>query len=812
MATYISAADGNFTAAGSWAQVETGTGAVQATIGFNVATGTSYQYSNAFTGTNGNVCDGIMLYCQRVNTTGTVTVALSDDNGTTATREVTINASDLPSTLSWVFFKFASTLTLDGGTDYKVGFKGSSAGNANFSRDASSGVNFSRYLRITTNAASVAAADIFFIVGEYTAAATYTARTITMDSTANTDYGAISVCPQGTLQYGTSASTNYLLRTSGTLNVYENGTFNIGTSGTPIPRTSTAVLEFDCTTAAEFGLIVTGSFNCYGQSRTSGKDIYYCKLNANASAGATSLTVDTDTGWLNGDTIALAPTTRTYTQSESRTLSADATATTLTISSGLTNARDGVSPTQAEIINLTRNVRIRSTGSAAANATYVRAAATSTVNIYWTELYYLGSNSTTTSGITVQTTTGTFNMYYCSVHDMFYYMNISSTSGSGITVRYNGFYNTGTASPTYCVQIAATSGVNTFSDNIIIYAIASTAALNIADIGGNIDNNVVAASSLYGFYLNQASAVGSFSGNTAHSCNAPGVIIVNSPIGSIGPITIWRCNDYGINVTSNAATSYTINNLTAFGNVTTNLNINNTPNLTVEGFTSYSETSYSTSYGVIAQSASIANVAFINCDISASGKTAHTADIQINGPAYVNYSLNNCRLGAASEVTSRSNMTTNSKITSSKHDQTTGAYKYFKTAGTGERDSTTYKTAAPSEKMTPISATTKFPSGSRLAAVDNTKTLTVSVWIRKSAAGDGAAYNGNQPRLIVKRNDAIGITADTVLATYTAGTGSWNQISGTTAAVTDDGALEFYVDCDGTAGWINVDDWTVTQS
>jgi hypothetical protein len=124
-------------------------------------------------------------------------------------------------------------------------------------------------------------------------------------------------------------------------------------------------------------------------------------------------------------------------------------------------------------------------------------------------------------------------------------------------------------------------------------------------------------------------------------------------------------------------------------------------------------------------------------------------------------------------------------------------------------DTTIFNTAAPSERLAPTSATIKLPSGSRIAAVNNGATLTVSVYIRKSAAGDGAAYNGNQPRLILARNDALGITANTVLATYTGGTGSWAQITGTTAAVTDDGALEFYVDCDGTLGWINIDDWSV---
>jgi hypothetical protein len=64
--------------------------------------------------------------------------------------------------------------------------------------------------------------------------------------------------------------------------------------------------------------------------------------------------------------------------------------------------------------------------------------------------------------------------------------------------------------------------------------------------------------------------------------------------------------------------------------------------------------------------------------------------------------------------------------------------------------------------------------------------------------------------LIVRKHPALGITADTVLDTHTAAAGTWEQLTGTTATVTADGVLEFIVDCDGTAGWVNVDDWTVT--
>lgn len=42
------------------------------------------------------------------------------------------------------------------------------------------------------------------------------------------------------------------------------------------------------------------------------------------------------------------------------------------------------------------------------------------------------------------------------------------------------------------------------------------------------------------------------------------------------------------------------------------------------------------------------------------------------------------------------------------------------------------------------------------------------------------------------------------------GNGTWETLTYTAPPVLDDSVLEFYVDCDGTTGWINVDDWSTT--
>jgi len=122
-----------------------------------------------------------------------------------------------------------------------------------------------------------------------------------------------------------------------------------------------------------------------------------------------------------------------------------------------------------------------------------------------------------------------------------------------------------------------------------------------------------------------------------------------------------------------------------------------------------------------------------------------------------------------------------------------------------QTDATVYNTAAPSEKMTPMSASVKLPSSVKRVAVSSGSTAAITVYVRKSAT-----YNGAEPRLMMKRNDAVGVTALTVGDTMTAAVENWEQLSYTTPTPTGNGVLEFYVDCDGTVGYINVDDWSAT--
>jgi hypothetical protein len=57
-----------------------------------------------------------------------------------------------------------------------------------------------------------------------------------------------------------------------------------------------------------------------------------------------------------------------------------------------------------------------------------------------------------------------------------------------------------------------------------------------------------------------------------------------------------------------------------------------------------------------------------------------------------------------------------------------------------------------------------------------------------------------------------GNTANTAVATVSAALGTWQQLTYTTGTIPETTVLEFFIDCDGSAGWVNIDDWSSTTS
>jgi hypothetical protein len=174
----------------------------------------------------------------------------------------------------------------------------------------------------------------------------------------------------------------------------------------------------------------------------------------------------------------------------------------------------------------------------------------------------------------------------------------------------------------------------------------------------------------------------------------------------------------------------------------------------------------------------------------------------------------NCLFSSATEILLLSGIGRSSPgVRSVKHDQVASSYKNWKRYGTNTRDTTLFKTASPSLRMTPNNANFYLTSTVRYILVPAGTGGTVSVWVRKSntGAGDSATYNGAQPRLMLLSDAVNGPATDTVLATATnAANGAWELLTGTLPTIVENAGHRVYLDCTGTVGWINIDDWTTS--
>jgi hypothetical protein len=836
MANLISFADGNFTAAGSWEVADT-TSANVSTSTSSTALTVATQDSTAFT-PGAITVDGIAvkLGSRASGTpTNTITVTLRNTTAGADVKSVTANVSDLPVCDTtqreggWHFFRFDASTLLIAGNNYVVRCNLSATTTAVSLMTDGTAANWQRLLRVTTTQAP-AAGDDMFGVGEFDGSsnpAGVVTRAHTMNSTAATDYGsantsfevpAYSLSKGYTLTNGTTAATNYILRVSGHITTYANGTLNIGTTGTPIPRDSSAIYELDCAVDGDFALTVRNlsTWSAQGLSRTSGKNIFFALLNTDEAAGQTTLGVDTDTGWLNGDEVAIGSTTRTASEREQRTMNADAGASSISVSAGLTNAHSGTSPTQAEVILLTRNVKVRSVTSGVTASIDIRP--TATVDVDWVEFRRIGtSGADPENAFTINTTTGSCNVQFSSSWES--EGNAFEMLGAAVdnfTLSNNVVY----APTALGFSTPATTGTTwTISNNIVI---GSTTAFSLTDAGGTITGNRASSCSTQGFSIADSTSTvyGTISGNIAHSTAGAGFVF-SQPFHnvSMGSFTAWRNSGPGIqfNMTG-AMSSVTIDTISAFGNTTHNIQFGSgvtfTHKVLLKAVTSNGDSTFATTNGIQFNTAAVSyyELEIENSNFStASGiLTAHTNDINLPVVAVITkIILRSTILAAATEIANTSNLRYGARISKQRADQTDATHNTLTAVGSITHDTSVFRSSSPSERLTPTSATLalKLKGGERLVAVADTKTITITAYVRK----DGT-YAGNAARLMLKANPALGVNSDTVIDTHSAAADTWEELTGTTAAAIDNGVFTFYVDCDGSAGNIYDDDWNAVQS
>jgi len=677
----------------------------------------------------------------------------------------------------------------------------------------------------------------------------------------------ISVGQGGYWNNGTTASTDYNFTWKGIFQVSGGGTLNIGSSGTRFTSSSTASYNAAATASGNTGIVynIGAVVNIYGTTKneqtlltesiggicsTSGTTVTrhtglsFTGLSGTLTINSVGYTIasvtDADhleltgspgsqtyknyihstanvvkvvstSGWVAGDTLAFAGTGQSVSEGESATISNVDSATQVTLSTSLTKPHivDGYDVV-AEVINLTRNVKFFGTSSYGG---YSVSESSAVVNIHDVEHYYWGYNATGKKGMTIRSTTGSCNFLHNSIYNSNFTGNISvdvlGSSSNNILIEYNVLYNV-----TVGMSLATSSNATHCHNNCLITCAGN--GITSGNLIHEISYNRIANAATNGLnYSNPAGVtIGLCDNNICHSCSSGLTINAVYAQGNITNCKAYNNVGNGFNFTS-AIQNIKISDSKTFGNASKNLLFTSAAghvlldNVTLGGWIG----SGSAGSGVYMENVCF-DVRSKNCSFGVtSGSIVGqvTSDFYFTGLNYGKWVDDNSYFGSSTLITGPTRIYSMfpgdpSMLSFERFNRTAGSHKTYTSEGLIEIDTTEYYGASgESTRMTPnANATTsnRMKSYEFKCAVASGNTVTPTLYLKKNAS-----YDGSQPRLYVKQNYALGITADTLLATYASGTGSWNSLGGVaTASVTDDGTLSFYVDCDyNTGGYINID-------
>jgi len=845
MAKLASITSGNFTSSSTWGVINEQS--------FQTGTNTTTSYSvtttptslGTFSPTSTVTATHIGFRLVGTGNIGTLTFDIFNvtAGAQVAGTSVTINKSALnfnSGSLSstWYLVKIPTPPSLVSGTNYAIRVSHTAGSTTSIMASTAAATNTFRFI-VTSTTQAPASTDDLWVVSEWTTGSTVNEFTVTMDNTtsattfgsANASYGGVSLNTNAYLNYGTSPSTNYYLRLNGFVWLSAGASLNIGTSATTIPSTSTAVLEFS---GASQGFVQNSnaasvSFGTYISSlvmRGNNPTNPYALLGADAAVSATSITTNIQTGWKSGDQIVLAGTGAVATGQDLRTLSTDAVGTTLTVTSGLTNAHGGSGDVIGEVINLTRNVKIRNSNASQGIITLNNVL----MDIQGCEISNMG----------IMTISGDAKKTF--KYNSFYNSSYISANVSGVmNIEYNCFYNCsffllGPGGTTAAGSTASASTVN-FNYFILATAGSSVAYTSIflnpryTDFIGNVASGLAGTINSYyfgsigflSFFINYTDRVsnGIVSGNTLHSSNSGfGVAFISSL--SFYDCNVWRISSSYPGIYLGNSENIKFYNCNLYGN---NSALYGSAYLTGVNGIEFNKCNFRAGTTIVSTRGVVMNNAcestFRDCTFG-TGQTHSVGDVVIGAPATLTYRggirslFENCILNSATKFASLTNLNDSSFIKLQRYQQTANNhYIYTAIGNVSQYDGVIYKTGSASTRLIPLTTVVKHKSPTKIIPISSGSTATVSVWVRKSSVSDasGANYNGAQPRLVLGYSPSVfnytGQT-DQVLATMSVGLGTWEQLTATIPyTAISNGGFEIYVDCDGTTGWINVDDWSL---
>ena len=587
-----------------------------------------------------------------------------------------------------------------------------------------------------------------------------------------------------------------------------------------------------------------------------------------ATGANVTMKVDSTSGWKNGDRLVALASSRgqlpiLY------TISTVDSATQVTLTAGSTGYHSGLNDVNGDVRayvgNLTRNIQIRGISTSLQGFVDLVSFAACVLHEH-TEFYQLGSNTANKRGYSTRTQTFGGHLYFlgATIHD-----NIVASSGGFIMTNNNAAHPTypfidglvvaNTASAANAVNIGANAQSSGFICDNSLFAgnNHSVTVVNLTSSGGYVFRNNVAT----GAGASQHAITMGHTGN-AHTPVFTGNLLLGGGSGGGGGLNVATGPAGGVIGDSTYGNrAVRVQGGSSGGCVQFYSGAASTNSqFVVDGFEAFGcggagVNSGQVTFGGMQQALLVnlkfnlgANITANNCNLAFAGLGADiTVDNMLSGQqtpqvtwsdvgmAQVNQNVNgritfrNCRFGNANWLFNPTISTFGgagySQLVSLSHNQTSGAFSGYKAhkpsiLNTGaynltffakcETDTVRFRTAAPSLKITPSATLSKVENIIARVPVNSGSTITPTVYVRlsQSASGDSANYNGAAPRLILLADPSIGIAVDTVLATHSGTANVWEAMTGTTASFTGVGVARLVIECDGTTGFIGVDDFS----
>jgi hypothetical protein len=845
MATLVSVTNGNFTSASTWEGVNTPISLLPTTAVTAQTLTTTFVASNGLTSTGGTATGVVLYMANRVAAGATGVFELAIFNSTAGATAATASflGSDIPvftaANLRQIYVRLNTPLTLVNGNAYQLRLRFTIANAVSVQV-----IGANQWARLFTDGvpATGATGDIFYVVGRLTGPGSTASVTVTMDNNNSTQYSSLALGQFGTLQWSTSTNTELRLYGqpyAGALisTWMGGGNFRMGTTSSPIQAGVTASFWIGATTVGGLRVQINdgASFEAAGAYKKP-----WTLLTSTIAAGATGATVADATGWSVGDDIVIAATTRTITQSDRRSInSISGNFIGFTATSFL---HDGVGIYAAEVINLTRNCQISCVNPSFKSYMTHSLATGNTMSLDSVEISDIGYaqnigavywSGNGTASVSLRVTN-------CAFVECVGAVTFPSTSNLTNFLVDNcvGYRINGASSLVYTPAAATTPTIlsgATVSNCVAISGTSSSFAgfavqNNSIDMIGNRSSGHSSFGILYGVLGSRFSQSGTFNNNLVHANgNGLSVVIYDSLISGKHPTGNAAVRNGSWGWYANFSYNSRFDNTTLIENTTANLLLSYNIGAVASGLIfnnliAHGSTAYPTGIGIAIGAANnnttshTSQAVFNNCLIGTSG--SHTAgDIgvvtTVESGLTTSLVFNNCTLSSSVEFIRSSFTSANSSVALQRADGATGTHRIYYRSGLQSTDTTIFRSSSYSLRLTPSSSTGLQKFSPKVIPVRIGSTPTISTWVRMSATADGTNYNGSLPRMFLEYNGALGTFPsydDILLATAATGNGVWQQLSAVLPVVpTDNTAFKVYLDCSGTLGWVNVDDWKITQ-